>query len=71
MEREACFMKPKYQCRLSQRGEWVYGAQSRKERRLLCESMFVPIDKWNLTLKMTEREAFLMKPKHQSHFPKE
>ena len=35
MEREAFVMKPKHQCHLSQWGEWLYGAQSWKERRLL------------------------------------
>ena len=51
MEIEAFFMKPKDLYLLCQWGEWVYSAQSWKENRLLCESMFVPIDKWTLTLK--------------------
>ena len=44
-------MKSKHECHLSQWGEWVYGAQSWKEIRLLCESVFIPIDKRNLNLK--------------------
>ena len=64
----AFLMKPKHQCHLSQFREWVYGAQSWKERRLLCESTFVPINKLNLTPKNIKREAFLIKLKHQYHF---
>ena len=59
--------KPKHQCHSSQRGEWVYGARSWKESRLLCESVFVPISKQILILKMVERRAFILKPKHQCH----
>ena len=44
-------MKPKHQCHLSQWREWVYGAQSWKEMRLLCESMFATIGEWTLILK--------------------
>ena len=46
---------------LSKRGEWIYGAQLLKERSLLCESIFIPIEKWTLILKMVERNIFLMK----------
>ena len=42
---KAFLMKPKHQCHLSQWGGWVYGSQSKEERRLLWESMFVPIKK--------------------------
>ena len=65
--REAFLMKPKHQCHLSQCGEWVYGAQSWEEKRLLWEPIFVLIDKWTLTLNMMVREAFLVKSKHQYH----
>ena len=44
MENEAFFMKPKHQYNLSQWGECVYGALSWKEKRLLCEFVFVQID---------------------------
>ena len=47
--------------------EWIYDAQSLKERRLLCESVFIPIEKWTLILKMAEREVFLIKQRHQYH----
>ena len=50
MERKAFLQKPKHQCHLSQWGEWVYCAKSWKERRLICESVFVPIDKQSLIL---------------------
>ena len=38
-----------------------------KERRLLCESVFIPIKKWTLILKMVEIEVLHMKPRHQYH----
>ena len=63
--REDFLMKPKHQYQLSDRGECVYDAQSWKERRLLCESMFIPIERRTSILKMVIREVFLMKQKHQ------
>ena len=48
---------------LSEWVEWIYGAQSLKKRRLLYESLFTPIQRWNLILKFIEREVVLMKPK--------
>ena len=48
VERKAFFSKPKHHYHLSQWGEYVYGAQSRIKRRLLCESQFVLIDGWTL-----------------------
>ena len=48
---------------LSQCGEWIYGAQLLIEKRLQCESVFILIERWNLILKMVEREIFLIKPK--------
>ena len=41
--------------------------QSWKEKRLLCESMFVLIDRQTLIQKMVGKKAFLLKPKHQCH----
>ena len=64
-ERESFLIKPKHQCHLSQLVELVCGAQSWKWNRLLCESMFVLIDRWILILKSRGKKAFLMKPKHQ------
>ena len=52
VERDVFLMKPKHQYRLSQWGECVYGAQSWNEGRVLHESMFFPIEKWTLILKM-------------------
>ena len=43
--REVFLLKPKQQYHWSQRGECVYGTQSWKERRLLCESMFITIER--------------------------
>ena len=65
--RGAFLMKPKHQYHQSQRGECVYDAQSRKEKRLLCESMFNTIEIRTSILKLVIREAFLMKPNHQYH----
>ena len=65
--REVFVIKPKHQYHQSQRGECVYDAQSWKERRLLCESMFIPIERWTSILKMVIRDVFLMNPKHQYH----
>ena len=47
---------------LSQRGEWIPGSQSLNERRLLYESVFIPIEWQTLTLEIVEREVFLMQP---------
>ena len=60
-------MKPKHQNQLSQRGERDNGAQSWKERRLLCESMFIPIERRTSVLKMVKREVFLTKRMHPNH----
>ena len=57
--------KPKHQYHLSHRGECVYDAQSWKERRLLCESMYIPIKSRTSILKVVIREVFLMKRTHQ------
>ena len=62
--REVFLLKPKQQYHKSQRGECVYDAQSWKERRLLCESKFIPIEIWTLILKLVIREVFIMKPKN-------
>ena len=67
VEGEVFLMKAKQQNRLSQQGECVFSAQSREERILLCESMFIPIERWTWILKMVEKQVFLMKPKCQNH----
>ena len=56
-------MKPKHQCLLSQLGEWVYGAQSWKERRLLCEFMLVTIGRQILILKNSWKRNFSFETK--------
>ena len=67
MEKQVFLLKPKHQNHLSQLGECDYGAQSWRESRLLCESLFIPIQRQTSILKMVEREVFLMKPKPQNH----
>ena len=67
IDREVFLMKPKHQTHLSEQGECVYDAQLWKENRLLCESMFSPIERCTSILKMVIGEVFLMKPKHQYH----
>ena len=56
---------------LSQWVGCIYGAQSVKKWRLLCDSMFIPFEKWTLILKMAQREVFLMKAKPQFIYPNE
>ena len=45
VESDVFLLKPKHQNHLSQQVECDYGAQSWKERRLLCESMFILIER--------------------------
>ena len=54
---------------LSQLVEWIYGAQSLKEWRFPSESMFVPIEKRTLNLKIAQIKVFLMKPRHKFFYP--
>ena len=54
---------------LSQWVEWIYGTQSSKEKKLLYEFMFIPIERQNLILKIEQTEVFLMKPKSQFIYP--
>ena len=68
MEREAFLMKPKHKSQLSQKGEWVYGAQSWKKKRLLYESVFVTIKKWTLILKNGGRRSFAYETKATMSF---
>ena len=68
MEREAFLLKPKHQLHLSQWREWVYGAQLWKERRLLCEFMFVLNGKWTLTLKNNGKRSFSYETKASMSF---
>ena len=51
-------MNPKRQCHSSQWRDWVYGAQSWKEKRLLCEFVFVPNEKQTLILKNGGERSF-------------
>ena len=54
---------------LSQWEKLIWGAQSLKEMRLQCESMFMQNERQSLILKMVEREVFLFKPKHRFIYP--
>ena len=67
VENEVFPMKPKLQYHLSQWGECVYGALSWKERRLLCEFVFIPIERRTSNLKMVESDIFPMKLMYQNH----
>ena len=55
VEREVFLLKPMHQKRLLQQGECVYSAQSWKEMILLCESMFILIERRTSILKIVER----------------
>ena len=68
LEKKGFFMKPKHQRHLSQWVEWVYGAQSWKEMRLLCEFVFVVIKRWTLILKNGEKKSFLNETKASMSF---
>ena len=68
VEWKAFLIKPKQQCHSSQWGEWVYSAKSWKERRLLCKSMFVPIDKRTLIQKNGGNKSFLKETKTLTPF---
>ena len=61
----------KHKYHLYQREECVYGAQSWKDTRLLCESIFIPIERETSILKLVEKQASLVKPKHQNHLPQQ
>ena len=56
--------KTKVSIHLSQWVEWIYGAQSLKEKRLLCQFVFIPIERWISIQKEVDRKVFLMEPKH-------
>ena len=59
----------KVSIQLSQRVEKICAAQSLKERRVLCESVFIPIDKQTIILKMVEKKAFIVKPRINAFIP--
>ena len=40
-----------------------------KRKEIIMWIHVSPIEKWNLVLKMAEREVFLLKPKHQFIYP--
>ena len=65
--RKSFLTELKHQCHLFYWGEKVYGAHSWKDKRLLCESIFVPINKWTLTLKNGMIRSFSYEPKASIH----
>ena len=67
VKKQVFLIKSKHQNHLSQLKECEYGAQTWKERRLLCDSMFIPIERQTWTQKTVEKQVFLMKSKHQNH----
>ena len=68
MELNVFLMKPKQQCHLSQWVKEVYGPRSRNEGRLLCESIFVLIDRQTLILKYGWNKSFLNETKASMTF---
>ena len=42
-----------------------------KKKGLLCEYVFIPINRGTFVLKMVGRKVFLTKPKHQFIYPDE
>ena len=58
-------IKLKHQYHWSQQGECVYDGQSWKGRWLLCESMFITIERRTSILKMVIIKVFLIKLKQQ------
>ena len=64
VEREVVLMKPKHQFIYPNKVNELWHPIF-KEKRLLCESMFIPIKILTLILKLVEKEVFPMKPKHQ------
>ena len=65
LERDGFLLKPMHQYHLFHWEECVYDAQAWKEKRLLYESMFIPIERWTSVLKMIIKDVFPMKPKQQ------
>ena len=60
--------EPKTSMHLSKWVEYVYYAQSWKETRLLCVSVFVPIDKQTLTPKNDGEKSFSYETKASMSF---
>ena len=50
------------------KGQWVYGTQSSKEKILLYESAFSPIDRGTLILKRNRKRRFRYKTKASMSF---
>ena len=51
--------------------EWICGAQSWKKGKLLCVSIFIPIEKWNSILRKVERDVFLWNQGINIIYPKD
>ena len=58
VERDVFHKKPKQQYHLSHQRECLYDTQSLKEWELLCESLFIPIERRTLIQKLVEKEVF-------------
>ena len=67
VERQVFLMKPNHQYNSSQWEKFVYGAQSWNEKILLCEFVFITIERRTSILKMVEIVIFSIKPNHQYH----
>ena len=70
VESEVFLIKLKHQYHESQWGECVYGAQSWKAKRLFCESIFIPIDRWNLILKNSGKWSLSYETEASIHLSK-
>ena len=58
VESEVFPYETKASIHLSQWLEWTCGAQSLKERKLLCEYVIIPIERWTLIPNLLERFSF-------------
>ena len=67
VEKGIFFMKPKHQYHLSQWREHVYGSLLWKQKRLLPQSVFIPIDRWTLILKNVGKWSFSYETKASIH----
>ena len=64
---ENFLMKPKHNVIYPNEENVFVVANHEKKKRLLHESIFIPINRRTLIVKMVVSVVFLMKPKHQYH----
>ena len=71
IESDVFLMKPKHRNHLSQQGERAYNAQSWKEMRLSCESVFIPIERRTSILKWLKNKFFSWNQSIKNIYPNE